>query len=1004
MPLGFSVTRGLAGRSERVKSVEIHPHEPWVLAGLYSGHVFIWNMDTGVVVRSFEVSDVPIRCAKFIVRKKWIVCGSDDMFVRVYNYNTHEKIHEWEAHTDYIRSIAVHPTLPHVLTSSDDMSIKLWDWDKQWENSIIFEGHTHYVMQIEVNPKESNTFASASLDRTIKIWGLNSVNPHFSLEGHERGVNCVSYYTGGDRPFLVSGADDYMVKVWDYQTKTCVATLEGHTSNVSAVCFHPNLPIILSGSEDNTVRIWHSSTYGWEDSLNYQMERVWSINALVNSNKIAIGYDLGTVTISLGKEEPAMSMDRAGKITFAKGNELYRKVIDRNQEHTDGEVLQLPEKEMCSTDVYPQYVKHNANGRLLAVCGDGEYTIFTALKLSNRSYGNALEFVWSDRADTYATREAKGKIKLFKKFKEVRSMRLQFAAEGIFGGHLLGIKSEEFIDFYDWDELRIVRRLEVVPDKIYWSDRIAVMVCPTQMYVLEFNEDLVKKYFREKIETDEQGIEGSFDLVSEINEKVTSGCFEGDVFFYTNNSGRLNYLVGQKHMTLAHLDKKYYLLNYFKHTNHVYMMDKNYGVVAFKLSLELLAYQVAIVREAFEEAAELLEEIPEEHHLKLARFLEQNGHLELALDVTTDPDHKFELSISLKRLAQAREVIEESPAPEKWKQLTDAALQEFDFELATECAEKSDDLSTLLLIYSSLGKRKELTTLGHRAREAGRFNIAFSCFYLTHQVQNCLDLLLHGKRYAEASMFARSFIPSKVNEVVALWKEQLVLEKPECAKKITLPATNPELWPHYEKCVEIEEKIRSQNFAETPIPSEKYPDLKDKFQRDLLGASVVSVPKEEPVQEQPEPEPEPEPEPAVEPEPEPEIPETKPEPPAEETETPEDDDLNFDDDDENFDLGFEKTEEKEKTTEIEAEPEAEEPLEPEAEPEPEPVEEAKPEKSEKPAKKETEPEPEKEDLLDLDDLEDDEFLDGDLDENLEDDDFNLEEGLEDASLDDFGAF
>ena len=52
----------------------------------------------------------------------------------------------------------------------------------------------------------------------------------------------------GDRPYLVSGADDKLAKVWDYQTKACVQTLEGHSHNVSAVCFHPELPVILTGT------------------------------------------------------------------------------------------------------------------------------------------------------------------------------------------------------------------------------------------------------------------------------------------------------------------------------------------------------------------------------------------------------------------------------------------------------------------------------------------------------------------------------------------------------------------------------------------------------------------------------------------------------------------------------------------------------------------------------------------------------------------------------------
>ena len=49
------------------------------------------------------------------------------------------------------------------------MLIKLWDWDRKWACTQVFEGHTHYVMQIVINPKDNNQFASASLDRTIKV-------------------------------------------------------------------------------------------------------------------------------------------------------------------------------------------------------------------------------------------------------------------------------------------------------------------------------------------------------------------------------------------------------------------------------------------------------------------------------------------------------------------------------------------------------------------------------------------------------------------------------------------------------------------------------------------------------------------------------------------------------------------------------------------------------------------------------------------------------------------
>ena len=49
------------------------------------------------------------------------------------------------------------------------MLIKLWDWEKKWQCSQVFEGHSHYVMMIVLNPKDNNQFVSASLDRTIKV-------------------------------------------------------------------------------------------------------------------------------------------------------------------------------------------------------------------------------------------------------------------------------------------------------------------------------------------------------------------------------------------------------------------------------------------------------------------------------------------------------------------------------------------------------------------------------------------------------------------------------------------------------------------------------------------------------------------------------------------------------------------------------------------------------------------------------------------------------------------
>lgn len=596
-----------------------------------------------------------VRSAKFIPRKQWIVCGSDDLTIKVYNYNTMEKIKTFEAHSDYIRCLAVHPLSPYLLSSSDDMTIKLWNWEKDWEEVSVFEGHTHYVMQVEFNPKDPSTFASASLDHTVKVWGLNSTLPHYTLEGHERGVNCLGYFSGGDRPYLCSGADDQTVRVWDYQTKSCVAVLEGHSNNVSSVLFHPILPIILSGAEDGTVRIWHSTTYRLENTLNYGLERVWSLSCMSDSNRIAIGYDEGTVMIQLGQEEPVFSMDRNGKIIWARNHEIVGANVKTATSGTfeDGERLPISTKEMGNCEIYPQTMSHDPKGRLIAVCGDGEYIIYTALQLNNKSYGSALEFVWSTHASgAYATRESSSRIKVYKNFKESFQLKPNFPAESIFGGALLGVRSAEFIDFYDWEEGRVIRRVQLVPTKVFWSDSGDVVILANEQsyFILRFNKVLVNKYLEQNVEVSEEGIDDAFIFEKEVSECIKSGSFVGDCFIYTNSTGRLNYYVGGEVITLAHLDKPFYVLGYIPKENRVYLIDKQFNVISYPLLVSVLIYQTAIVRGDFDSAAQALLQIPKEHHNRLARFLESQNHKELALEVSNDPDHQFELSLQLDRI------------------------------------------------------------------------------------------------------------------------------------------------------------------------------------------------------------------------------------------------------------------------------------------------------------------------------------------------------------------
>ena len=74
---------------------------------------------------------------------------------------------------------------------------------------------------VELSSEKQDPILTGRCCCSLKVWQLGSSSPNFTLEGHEKGVNCIDYYSGGDKPYLISGADDRLVKIWDYQVQFC---------------------------------------------------------------------------------------------------------------------------------------------------------------------------------------------------------------------------------------------------------------------------------------------------------------------------------------------------------------------------------------------------------------------------------------------------------------------------------------------------------------------------------------------------------------------------------------------------------------------------------------------------------------------------------------------------------------------------------------------------------------------------------------------------------------
>jgi WD40 repeat protein len=74
------------------------------------------------------------------------------------------------------------------------------------------------------------------------------------FQGHEDSVNSVAFSPDGK--LIVSGSDDNTVRLWDIKGNRVAQPFQGHEDSVNSVAFSPDGKLIVSGSGDKTVRLW----------------------------------------------------------------------------------------------------------------------------------------------------------------------------------------------------------------------------------------------------------------------------------------------------------------------------------------------------------------------------------------------------------------------------------------------------------------------------------------------------------------------------------------------------------------------------------------------------------------------------------------------------------------------------------------------------------------------------------------------------------------------------
>jgi len=159
-------------------------------------------------------------------------------------------------HEDVIHRIAWSPDGRILASPSMDRTIRLWDIETQVLKHIL-RGHTSWVNSVAWSP-DGQMLASGSENGNIRTWSSLNWKQQQELSGHAGRIECLAWSL--DNQTLASASGDGTVRIWSIPSGEGIQILEDHRVWVNAVAWSPDGRFLATGAEDDTVRIWDART------------------------------------------------------------------------------------------------------------------------------------------------------------------------------------------------------------------------------------------------------------------------------------------------------------------------------------------------------------------------------------------------------------------------------------------------------------------------------------------------------------------------------------------------------------------------------------------------------------------------------------------------------------------------------------------------------------------------------------------------------------------------
>ena len=291
------------GHTGPVRAVSFHPEGRFFASSGSDRNVKTWDLQGKSRVRVLP-QDSEVLCMQFSPDGRWLATGSLKGIVKIWNWRTGEAVQTLSDHTSLVTALTFTPDGGQLISGSGDRTLKVWDVGTGENKASIRTGQ--FIQAIVLDPQNPQRIASAGLDKKIEIWNLQSrrlektfeqeASPIYALDWRPNSQQVAFSPDSSISPEQTNTQRNTVV-LFDLARGRLGSTLRGHSDYISFLKFSPSGETLLSGSWDESIKLWNTQTGELVRSFLENERRILSGDFSNDGKAFIVGSGDGTVKV-----------------------------------------------------------------------------------------------------------------------------------------------------------------------------------------------------------------------------------------------------------------------------------------------------------------------------------------------------------------------------------------------------------------------------------------------------------------------------------------------------------------------------------------------------------------------------------------------------------------------------------------------------------------------------------------------------------------------------------